>query len=209
MDSSLRNIIITLIIILISIGIVFFPFIPISVPVQEPYQVAIQVPYQVPYQELVTNYFDVQYTMSKRLESTGILDWELIQYVTINNVDNQGGPFTVSASFLDVNSVAYRAPSQTKYIGPGQSIAFIFQSAGLSYSTDWTTRYRTQNDISTPKKEVTTHITKTRTEYRTDWQTQYKTVYSTKHTSIAEIILASSLFPVGGTKLPVLQRDQT
>ena len=70
----------------------------------------------------------------------GIFDWELEHVIVVENVDEKGGTFTVNSKVYDGDRLVYHA-SDRKYIGPGQKVKFVFETEGLSYSTDWKDRY--------------------------------------------------------------------
>lgn len=200
--------IIAIIILIVSAGAFAVPaitvntisFVPTTVPYQETIQTPTQVPYQeletvqnqVPYQEVVQNQVDVTYTKSATWQSIGILDWEIEYTLTILNTDTQGGAFNVYVVFNDHNSPAYTSGSQTQYIQSGQSVDFTFDSSGLSYSTDWQSRYTVTPMITPPKKTVTSYVTKYRTEtstqavtkYRTEMQSQVVTKYRDENQTV-------------------------
>jgi len=142
-----------ILLILIVVIILFLPF-PTTITVK------------VPYQEEVKEEVPVNYDYEHYYHSVGLFDWELEYVITIENVDNTGGTFTVTVKFYDGNTLVYVA-SDRKYIGPGQTETFRLRSKGLSYSTDWETRYRVVPDIDPPTKIVTHFVTKYKTEYRT------------------------------------------
>lgn len=85
---------------------------------------------------------------------------------TLENVDAESGTFTVSVQFKEGNVVADTA-SDRKYIGSGESVTFEIQSSGLSYSTDWDTRYSVVPSFTPSTKIVSNIVTKYRTEHST------------------------------------------
>lgn len=201
--------IIAIIILIVSAGAFAVPaitvntisYVPTTVPYQETIQTPTQVPYQeletvqnqVPYQEVVQNQVDVTYTTSSSWRSVyPDLNWEIEYTLTILNTDTQGGAFTVYAVFKDGGSPAYTSTSQTQYVQPGQSMDFKFTSSGLSYSTDWQSRYSVTPMITPPKKTVTSYVTKYRTEtstqavtkYRTEMQSQVVTKYRDENQTV-------------------------
>jgi hypothetical protein len=132
--------------------IAFLPIFPKSIPVTVSYQEPTEVP--------------LEYTFTHSYSWVGLLDWELQYTCTITNVDNAGGTFTVLANFNEGSTLRYSTSDQ-KYIGPGQQGTFQLQSKGLSFSTDWQTRYNVVPNI-TPTTKIEYHIA-----YRTEYQTKY------------------------------------
>ena len=166
------------------IGIILCAFLCISIAVagctskqctQEPYQEAYQDPQQVPYQEYVQTTVPVQYDWSYNPVSDIGFNWEITDKVYIHNVDSQGGTFSVTANFYEGNALRSTATGRD-YIGPGESKYFYLESSGLSYSTDWPTRYTIVHNIIPPTKIQTTLVTKYRTEYITKYRTAYRQV---------------------------------
>ena len=132
--------------------IAFLPIFPKSIPVTVSYQEPTEVP--------------LKYTFTHSYSPVGLLDWELQYTCTVTDVDNTGGTFTVLANFNEGSTLRYSTSDQ-KYIGPGQQVTFQLQSKGLSFSTDWQTRYNVVPNI-TPTTKIEYHIA-----YRTEYQTKY------------------------------------
>ena len=135
--------------------LMFVPIIPIQVSTEVPYQDEVQSEVPLSY-DLVTHSY----------RSVGLLDWELMYECTLENVDAESGTFTVAVQFKEGNAVADTA-SDRKYIGSGESETFEIQSSGLSYSTDWDTRYSVVPSITPSTKIVSNIVTKYRTEQNT------------------------------------------
>jgi hypothetical protein len=137
---------------------------------QEAYQEAYQTPMQFSYQEYQQTPVPVEYTWSHspRGELCG-LDFEIIDIVTIHNVDSAGGIFTVMTDFYDGTTVQSHASAQG-YTGPGERVLFYPNIKGLPYSEDWRTRYTIKNTIVPPIKIQSTWVTKNRTGYVTNYR---------------------------------------
>ncbi|WP_199920117.1 hypothetical protein [Thermococcus piezophilus] len=121
---------------------------------------------EVPYQTIEKYEVPVNYkVVDASCYGTSILDWEIECTVKIENADSQGGTFTVTLDYSNSDSLAY-STSDSKYTGPGQSVEFRFKSSGLSYSTDWKSRYSVDYDINPLKKIETRVVTKYRKECR-------------------------------------------
>ena len=119
---------------------------------QEAYQEEYQTPIQFSYQEYQQTPIPVEYNWSHspRGEMCG-LDFEIIDIVTIHNVDSAGGIFTVTTNFYDGNTLQSNASSQG-YIGPREPVIFYPEIKGLPYSKDWRTRYTIKNTILPPPR---------------------------------------------------------
>jgi hypothetical protein len=144
---------------------------------QEPYQEAYQESYQAPYTEIETTQIPLQYDCTYTWRGTGILDWEIDYSLTCHNVDTVGGTFGTYVEFYDGGRLVYTTPLQRDYIGPGGSKTFEWVTQGLSYSTDWDTRYTFKLQMTQrPTKTVQTPVTRYRTEYRTAYRTAYREV---------------------------------
>lgn len=163
------------------------------IPVDEKVEYTEKEPYteQEPYQEevTVTEQVPIQYDIQDEYKtSVGVLDWEIKYVAVLENVDNTGGPFSVSVDFYDGSSVA-ETDSERAYIGPGETHTFEITSSGLKYSTDWGTRYDVAPTIDEPEKTVerTKTVTKHRTITKYREVTKYRT--ETKHKSAIELLL--------------------
>jgi len=184
-----KKLIAMLVVALAIIVVSLLPIFPVTrsaqVPEQVPYSVCEDVPYQVEEKREVPVDYDL---IEHYVHSVGLFDWELEYVCTIENVDEKGGTFTVTAKFYDGDRLVYTA-SDRKYIGPGETATFKLKSSGLSYSTDWKSRYSVYPDIEPPKK-IETHIaTKYKRECRTEYKTEYKTVYWTEHVNLIQLLL--------------------
>lgn len=144
-----KKIALAIIVAVVTCFLLFAPIIPVSVEYKE------TEPVEVP----------VEYEYSAEWGSTLLgLDWELYCEVVVENVDDEGGPFTVTVYFYDGDNLAYK-DSDTKYIAPGQEATFTLYSSGLSYSTDWETRYHVTVDIDPPKKIEYRVVSRYKTKY--------------------------------------------
>jgi len=144
---------------------------------QEPYQEAYQESYQVPYVDIETTELPLKYDCTYRWSGTGIFDWEIDYILTCHNVDTSGGTFGAVVQFYDGGRLAYTTPLKRDYIAPGDSKTFEWTTQGLSYSTDWDTRYTFKLQmVEQPTKTIQTSVTKYRTEYRTAYRTAYREV---------------------------------
>jgi hypothetical protein len=145
-------------VIAIVIAITFLPIFPKSIATQVSYQEPSEVP--------------LLYTQISSFSQTfvGLLDWELQDVIQITNIDTQGGTFSVQANFYDGSTFKCSASDQ-QYIGPGQKITFYLKSQGLSFSTDWQTRYSVTKSI-TPTTKIIYHIA-----YRAEYQTKYVNLF--------------------------------
>lgn len=128
------------------------PVVPVKYKTTEPHQITktyqTTEPYkkEVPYKYEVTNYV---------YEGVGITNWELKQYVTVKNLKNEGGAFKVTLKYYDGdNLMPKQTESQKKYIAPGEKATFTDTSNGLSWSTDWESRYDISYEVSPPTKTV-------------------------------------------------------
>jgi len=178
-------------VVLVVIILIILSLLPLF-PVKKPIQAQIQVPYSVcenvPYQVEEKKEVPVNYKILKNyVHGVGIFDWEIEYICEIENVDERGGTFTVTANFYDGGRLAYTA-TDMKYIGPGQIATFKIQSKGLSYSTDWTKRYKVSPNISPPTKIETHIVTKYKKECRTEYRTEYRTQYITKYVNLLQLI---------------------
>jgi len=140
------------------ITVIFLVLLPII-----PVQVSTEVPYQDEVQSEVPLLYDL---VSHSYTFVGILDWELKYECTLENVDTESGTFTVSVQFKEGNVVVDTA-SDRKYIGSGESETFEIQSSGLSFSTDWASRYSVVPSFTPSTKIVSNLVTKYRTEHST------------------------------------------
>jgi hypothetical protein len=146
------NKVLVIVVVAIAAVVILLPIYPKSIPVSVSYQVPSEVP--------------LKYTYTQSYSSVGILEWELQYTCTITNVDTVGGTFTVQANFKDGTISKYSVSGQN-YIGSGQKATFQLSSKGLSYSTDWQTRYTVSPSI-TPSTKI---------EYHTGYWTEYQTKY--------------------------------
>ena len=127
------------------------------------FQACETVPYRTTEQyEVPVNYKVVDSSCT----GVGILDWEIECEIVLENVDSQGGTFTVTLEYYDSGKLVY-SPSDSKYIGPGQQARFVFKSQGLSYSTDWRNRYSMKYEVDPPTKIENRVVTKYKKECRT------------------------------------------
>ena len=177
------------VIIVLAIIVSLLPIFPVTksaqVPEQVPYTVCENVPYQVEEKrEVPVNYELVEHYV----HPVGLLDWELEYVCTIENVDEKGGTFTVIAKFYDGDKLVYTATDK-KYIGPGQTTTFRLKSSGLSFSTDWESRYHVYPNIEPPTKIETHVVTKYKKECRTEYKTEYRTVYRTEYVNLIQLLL--------------------
>ena len=182
--------VVVVIILVLAVVVSFLPIFPVTksaqVPEQVPYTVCEKVPYQVEEKkEVPVNYELIEHYV----HPVGLLDWELEYVCTIENVDEKGGTFTVTAKFYDGDNLMYTATDK-KYIGPGQTATFRLKSSGLSFSTDWEKRYKVYPDIVPPTKIETHIVTKYKEECRTEYKTEYKTEYWTEYVNLFQLLLS-------------------
>ena len=141
----------------IAVAIILVIIIVLSLPI---------VPLAVPYKEIVPTEVPVRYKKTCTCYDTLLhfTDWEIACDCRIENIDSEGGTFTVVAKYYDKGNLVYTT-SDSKYIGPGQSATFHLVSHGLGFSTDWQSRYSVYVDVEPPTKIEQHVVTKYKTEY--------------------------------------------
>ncbi|MEM2154518.1 MAG: hypothetical protein QXY76_06350 [Nitrososphaeria archaeon] len=175
--------------VILLIGILTIPIIPVTKSIQVPYPMQTLSPYMVTYTTTIPMEVSVKYNYNAEShEVFNILDWELALTCTIENVDNVGGTFTVTAYFYDKGDLVYNA-SDRKYIGPGQTVTFDIQSKGLAWSTDWKQRYSVKYSVDAPTKIESKVVVTTSTTYTPTVTTTYITEQRTEYVSIIMLLL--------------------
>ena len=92
--------------------------------------------------------------VDSKVEGHGILNWMALVTVVVENIDAEGGTFTVEFTAKEMPSA-----SVSHYIWPGEEVKFS-HDFDIAFSTDWYERYDFRFTVKPPTKTVTDYVTK-------------------------------------------------